>query len=75
MSCLLLTSVSKIEERRDEEPERRESESEERENIASENRQGELTPPGQPAASQSDLLKEFKRQEESPTKQSRHEEK
>lgn len=36
MPCLLLTSVSRIEERRDVETERRESESEEREDMASE---------------------------------------
>lgn len=43
MPCLLLTPVSQIEERTDEESERRESDTEGREDMADEERQGELT--------------------------------
>lgn len=77
MPCLLPLSVSKTKERNDEETERRESVSEDRENMASEQSQGQLTLPSQPAssqplasqdasqslASQLGLLKKLKRQE------------
>ncbi|CAM4528894.1 unnamed protein product [Leuciscus chuanchicus] len=45
-------TVSKVEEKRDEDTQRRESDSEEREDMAREERQGQVTLPSQPAASQ-----------------------
>lgn len=66
MTCLLLTPVSKTEERKGEQIERRESEIEEREDIADEERQGELTASQQsrkPPTTESKLLQQLKRQE------------
>lgn len=75
--CILPLSVSKVEEKKNEDTQRRESDSEEIEDMAREERQGQVTLPSQPAASQSaasqhssepsasylGLLKKLKRQE------------